>query len=104
MTPSLDSGHGIEQPFVLGWRFTDQAAERWTQRFNLVKAGDARAIRAAAILMYTLLPPNPPWGAHNTVGVIGVPGSSDTQLDLDKPVGKLSRFIAKRWNGVFLPD
>jgi predicted amidophosphoribosyltransferase len=96
MRVRLDGTFNVGLALVIGYRFTDDAADKWTSRFNAFKAGDARAVRAALAVSNTALaevaPPKGP------IIVVGVPGSGEEMLNPARPVGQLSAAVAGTWN------
>lgn len=52
--PDVDTG--LESCFAIGYRFTDDADDNWTKRFNRFKAKQQPAIYAAVTLIKTMVP------------------------------------------------
>jgi len=88
---------------AIGWRFTDKRDDPWTTRFNAVKEGDPRAIRAAqatlvhAVTGYT-------FGSKRLGLVVGAISSSKTHLEPKDPVWQLGASVAEALHVPWRPD
>jgi hypothetical protein len=89
----LDGAWQLDRAFALGYRFTDDASELWTARFNAFKAGDERAVRAGIAVMQAAVAAAIPVPNEHVV-VLGVPGSAERRLDPRKPVARLAAALA----------
>lgn len=94
MIVQLDGAWGLDRAFALGYRFTDDGADRWTSRFNAFKAGEARAVRAGIAVMQEALNAALPADGGRVV-VFGVPGSAERQLAAGRPVARLAAGLAE---------
>ena len=47
----LDEGDGLTVAFAIGYRFTDQRQELWTERFNRFKRAETKALRGGAMVL-----------------------------------------------------
>ena len=47
----LPEGDELTMAFAIGYRFTDQPGELWTERFNRFKRGEIKALRGGALVM-----------------------------------------------------
>lgn len=97
MFVNLDGTWDLECAFVLGYRFTDDASDRWTGRFNAFKAGDERAVRAGIAVMRAATKAAIPSPKGPAV-VIGVPGSAERRIGAGKPVACLAAALASSRN------
>jgi hypothetical protein len=89
-TDQLD---GSEYPlFAVGFRFKDASDDPWTERFNLFKDRDAKAVRAGVAVLQRGLDSITFHGRRVLVGAIS---SSDTELAATCPVRALCVGIAK---------
>ncbi len=87
------------QVLVVGRRFTGQDGDKWTNRFNQFKRGEAPAVRAGVFTLVAALAELPV--PNGPIMVLGVPGSADRALRLNSPVYYLAQGIAMRWRGTF---
>ena len=88
---------------AIGWRFTDKSDDPWTTRFNAVKAGDLRSIRAAqATLVHAVK--GFTFGRAGLGLVVGAISSSKDHLESKDPVWQLGASIAGALHVSWRPD
>ncbi len=94
---------GDLRPLTVGFRITDQPGEKWTDRFNRFKSGEAPAVEAAmrtfCMAFGNIRYPNDP-----RMVVVSAISSGHTTVDPRTPAARLGRALADSRGWEWRPD
>lgn len=102
----LDENAGLTCSFTIGYRFTDDASDDWTGRFNRFKAKKQAAIRGGLSLMTDAVPILIQRLGLDPSRTAFLPAlsSSETMASESGLLSKLARTCADEAGTVFVPD
>lgn len=95
--PYLTVCAGLARTYTLGYRVTDNSAEKWTSRFNRFKVKDNKAYYGGARLFYAAFPPL--LAALHLTGqdsvLISALSSSETKADPQRQIPYITSQLAE---------
>lgn len=102
----LDINQGLTSSFTIGYRFTDDSADHWTNRFNRFKAKNEKAIRGGVNVMRVAVPllvQQLKVDASKTVFIPAL-SSHETIASNETPLSIMTRICAKASKARFKLD
>ena len=103
---NLNQGFGLTRAFTIGFRFTDDSSEEWTERFNRFKRKRLKALRGGAVLMASAVPRLVRRLELDTSRTVFIPAlsSCETVASEDGVLAKLTHYCAQVTNARFIGD